>query len=330
MRFLWEGVVILPKNVDLFAAPLKKAIPLLREAFFIELNEQWQSYDGCQIGHLIHPFWKSHRWPSYHLSKFSNVQYHRLALGRGITKVWKSRINAHSDSFCRFCHNCPETLDHLFMTCSKLKNQREELMKSCQKHQLDYTLEEIFTNPKLQIPVERFINTNLISKLDETNQDRSDDSSTWLSVTPAPAFQLLFRTSFVFFCLVSVHGTFLHPFAWAFLNLTCVLRPLALYFPITVTVFFCPLYFLWFSLCDTSFLSQLLVIMFRETPNYESHSDSYHRFYLLVSVLSDTTMRVSPGFDIKLSEWKKKTKKCIFSALFSQKRMSLRYVFSRV
>ena len=155
----------------------KKAIPLLREAIFAELNKQWQSYDGCVIGHVIHPVWKPFHWPSSHLSKFSNVQYHRLAVGRGLTRIWNARLNFHHDTFCRFCQTSPETLEHLFMSCSCLKNQRNELISCCQTQQVDYSLQELFTNPKLQIPVERFIMTNLCRNIEETNCEQSDDSS---------------------------------------------------------------------------------------------------------------------------------------------------------
>ena len=61
-------------KVDLFLTPLKRATHILKEAFFNELNEQWNNYNGCSIGHEIHPVWKHRRWKNSMLSKVTNVQ----------------------------------------------------------------------------------------------------------------------------------------------------------------------------------------------------------------------------------------------------------------
>jgi len=144
-------------KIDIFTAPFHVGRRLLKEAFFHELNTLWNDYDGCKIGHIIHPEWKPLKWQNLMTCKRVNVQYHRLAVGRGNTQVWYDRIGISVNKNCRFCKNTEENIEHLFLHCQCLTTDRVLLKSKCEAHNITFDLQTLFTHPKLQIPVEKFI-----------------------------------------------------------------------------------------------------------------------------------------------------------------------------
>ena len=96
----------------------------------------WNNYDGCEIGHIIHPTWEKLSWRNAMLSKSTNVQYHRLAVGRGNTRIWYDRIGISVGKTCRFCNATDETLKHIFLTCPNLQIETS-LRSQCAKFNLE-------------------------------------------------------------------------------------------------------------------------------------------------------------------------------------------------
>ena len=58
---------------------------------------------------------------------------------------------------CRFCGNENETVEHIFFRCSRLSEAQAILQKACKTHTLEFSLQKLFTKPKLQRNVEEFL-----------------------------------------------------------------------------------------------------------------------------------------------------------------------------
>ena len=58
---------------------------------------------------------------------------------------------------CRFCGNEDETVEHIFFRCSRLSEAQKILQKACKTHALEFSLQKLFTKPKLQRSVEELL-----------------------------------------------------------------------------------------------------------------------------------------------------------------------------
>jgi len=125
-----------------------------------ELRDYWLNDGKSAFSKRIY----NYNWPSYKLngvilSKITTTWYHQIACGRG---RFRERMNLFDPSIsptCRF--GCPanETVDHIFTSCPHLVVSRADLKIQCTSFDLRYNLKSLFTDPRLQIPVERFLLT---------------------------------------------------------------------------------------------------------------------------------------------------------------------------
>ena len=58
---------------------------------------------------------------------------------------------------CRFCGNENETVKHIIFHCSRLSEAQRKLQKACKTQGVDFSLQNLFTKPKLQRNVEEFL-----------------------------------------------------------------------------------------------------------------------------------------------------------------------------
>ena len=131
------------------------------------LNMQWTQYDGSHTCHVIHPTWKPLRWQREMKSKFT--WYHSVAVGRSRFRGRCFEYGMCDSHVCRFCGNKDETVEHIFFRCSRLSEVQEILQKACKIHSLEFSLQKLFTKPKLQRNVEEFLYEILKKTVNKSN-----------------------------------------------------------------------------------------------------------------------------------------------------------------
>ena len=114
-------------------------------------------YDGSYTCHAIHPIWKPVRWQREMKSKLTCSWYHSVAVGRGRFRKRRFDYGMSDSPVCRFCSNENETEEHIIFRCPRLSEAQGLLQKACKTHELDFSMQNLFTKPKLQRSVEEFL-----------------------------------------------------------------------------------------------------------------------------------------------------------------------------
>ena len=70
---------------------------------------------------------------------------------------------------CRFCGNENETVKHIIFHCSRLSEAQRKLQKACKTQGVDFSLQNLFTKPKLQRNVEEFFYEIFKETINESN-----------------------------------------------------------------------------------------------------------------------------------------------------------------
>ena len=156
-------------HVNLESCPITEAKVLLRDAIYEELNMQWTQYDGSHTCHAIHPTWKPLRWQREMKSKLTCSWYHSVAVGRGRFRSRRFEYGMCDSPVSRFCGNENETVEHIFFRCSRLSEAQAILQKACKTHTLEFSLQKLFTKPKLQWNVEEFLYEIFKETINESN-----------------------------------------------------------------------------------------------------------------------------------------------------------------
>ena len=100
--------------------------------------------------------------------KLTCTWYHRLAVGRGRLRDRLHRCGMVGSPLCRLCGCETETIDHIFFRCASMREHAGKLRSHCKSLCLPFTLETLFTRPKLQLEVEEFLRVLYIDKFKET------------------------------------------------------------------------------------------------------------------------------------------------------------------
>ena len=144
-------------DTDIFSLKIENAKIAIKKAMYLELTDLWNNNKCSAFTRRIHPEWKERPLARFMFSKEANVAYHRFAVNRGPTNDLKFKQNRCNSDRCRFgCHVC-ETVEHLFIDCKKLTNERENLKNEFKKRNIDFTLKNILTTSCVQYHVEKFI-----------------------------------------------------------------------------------------------------------------------------------------------------------------------------
>ena len=156
-------------HVNLESCPIAEAKGFLRDAIYEELNMQWAQYDGAHTCHAIHPTWKPLRWQREMKSKLTCSWYHSVAVGRGRFRSRRFEYGMCDSPACRFCGNENETVKHIIFHCSRLSEAQRKLQKACKTQGVDFSLQNLFTKPKLQRNVEEFLYEIFKETINESN-----------------------------------------------------------------------------------------------------------------------------------------------------------------
>jgi len=137
----------------------KKSSKLIRDALFSEANIYWGSFPGNCVTKAIHPEWKFLRFNRVCHSRFTSSVYHSCAVGRGKFNGFLHKISASPSPFCRLgCgQNSVEDLQHVFFDCLKNKEKIDKLKEKFKEKKIDYNVQNLFSENKMQIDVERFL-----------------------------------------------------------------------------------------------------------------------------------------------------------------------------
>ena len=166
-------------HVNLESCPIADAKVFLHDAIYEELNIQWAEYDGAHTCHAIHPTWKPLRWQREMKSKLTCSWYHSVAVGRGRFRSRRFEYGRCDSPACRFCGNENETVEHIIFRCSSLSEAQRKLQKACKTQGVDFSLQNLFTKPKLQRNVEEFLYEIFKETINEPNL--SSNFSFWFA-----------------------------------------------------------------------------------------------------------------------------------------------------
>ena len=130
---------------------------------------QWAEYDGAHTCHAIHPTWKPLRWQRDMKSKLTCSWYHSVAIGRGRFRNRRFDYGKCDSPACRFCGIENETVEHIIFRCSRLSEAQAKLQNACKTQGVDFSLQNLFTKPKLQRNVEEFLYEIFKETINESN-----------------------------------------------------------------------------------------------------------------------------------------------------------------
>ena len=146
-------------GVNFWELKSKKASMQIRDALFSEANKFWNSFPENTIIKTIHPTWKFSHFSRISHSRLTCSFYHSCAVGRGKFNGFLHKIRSAPDPFCRLgCIHSPiEDLEHVFFHCTMNIEKIKKLKKKFEEKKIDYNLQNIFCENKIQFDVERFL-----------------------------------------------------------------------------------------------------------------------------------------------------------------------------
>ena len=141
----------------MFACPRRDRASLIRKAMFAELTSYWNSMSLSILTRRIHPIWEERVLNRSMKCKLANSYYHRYALNRGPSNELLFNWQKCDSPLCRSGCGIVENIDHIFIDCCHNEHLRIELRSICLKNNITFSIQSIFSNPKLQEATERFI-----------------------------------------------------------------------------------------------------------------------------------------------------------------------------
>ena len=144
-------------DINLWSVKPMKASILIRDAFYSEVNNFWQNFQCPPDIKIIHPSWKFSRFNKFCHSRYTCSIFHSCALGRGKLYGFLYKCGSAPSPNCRL--GCPdhEDIAHVFIKCTQNQDKINNLKEQFKKSKLIYNLETIFTNPKDQIDVQKYL-----------------------------------------------------------------------------------------------------------------------------------------------------------------------------
>ena len=157
--FISRLITYMPSGTDFWKLnDLKKIKRLLFDAIYSELTILWQSSDEAPYCHVIHKEWKPRKWRRKCFSRRGSSLYHQVAVDRGKLNYRSEYSNNRCKTLsCRFGCNLLETPSHIFLYCPVARCKLSSLRSSCFDFGLEYCLETLFTDTRLQVDMERFL-----------------------------------------------------------------------------------------------------------------------------------------------------------------------------
>ena len=149
----------MPDDIDFWKLnDIKLMKRLLFDAIYVELDTWWKKSDEALFCHEIHKSWKPIKWKRKCYSRRGSSLFHQVAVDRGkLNYRAKYSKNRFQSVNCRYGCNLMETPTHVFLYCPVAKRKLASLRSLCFDFGIDYSLETLFTDPRLQVDMERFL-----------------------------------------------------------------------------------------------------------------------------------------------------------------------------
>ena len=142
---------------DYFTMSVSELKRTLRSSLFTDLNSHWSGSKWATTTHLIHPVWNSRKLPTSMHCRYSHVLYNCAAVNRAPLRRWLYKTGRAKSELCRHGCNVVEDLDHVLNACHYVSTERTHLHFLCNKNACVYSYTDLFTNPGLQIGVEKLL-----------------------------------------------------------------------------------------------------------------------------------------------------------------------------
>ena len=102
----------------------------LERAMFAELTNAWNASSVARHTHALVPIWKPRKHPLTHVSTRDERTLLRCCFSHNDTRTSKHFGPHHNSKTCRHCNLADETVDHLFLRCASLEEERIKLRSS--------------------------------------------------------------------------------------------------------------------------------------------------------------------------------------------------------
>ena len=134
---------------------------------FKELTQHWSSHLLARHTYNLLPNWEPQQFQRHPRSRAAETFYIRCCFTQNDTKASRLRFSTGSGSdTCTRCHSSTEDVEHILLGCPSLTNLRNNVLNTIHKTypDINITLSNILTNPKLQLLIINYINNILTNK----------------------------------------------------------------------------------------------------------------------------------------------------------------------
>ena len=121
------------------------------------LNRIWDNSLEARFTNSILPVWPTNHPSSLMFSKAGSVRQLRMISGHFKCRAHLLTINKADTNECR--HGCgqSETIKHILLHCPHYTNHRAQLLATVAQHNIQPTVGNILTNPKILSATQRFL-----------------------------------------------------------------------------------------------------------------------------------------------------------------------------
>ena len=141
------------------ASPNRKSFrKTLERAMFSELTETWQKMKKARHTFAYIPVWRPRKLSLTHVSTKAERILLRCSFAHNDSRTSRHFGSLNHNMLCRHCGAANETIEHLFLQCTSLDGERNELSRSISMP-LDAPgkfLRTTLLNRNFSIPAQRF------------------------------------------------------------------------------------------------------------------------------------------------------------------------------
>ena len=109
----------------------------LRNAMYQEFTETWQKQKKASFTRKILPYWRMSYFDKHPISKASETVLIKSCFEQNFTLSFKKKYKPESNDTCRLCMSSTETIEHLFLECPEVDDQRMKLKEAMDCDALD-------------------------------------------------------------------------------------------------------------------------------------------------------------------------------------------------
>ena len=131
---------------------------------FKELTQQWSTHLLARHTHKLIPTWTPQYFQRETTSRAAETYYIRCCFTHNDTRSSRHRFSQGvTSNICTRCNLATEDVNHLLLECPTLTPSRNKLMNTIKQSlpNIEFTLNNILTNPNLQHYIINYINENI-------------------------------------------------------------------------------------------------------------------------------------------------------------------------